>query len=173
MKTLKYTLTVLALFCMLLTVDAQTYSEPQQPEIESFQSKASALSFISSQNQQAARSTETTTGSSVFINQIGSNNDAQIKVNATTSFLNVLQNGLSNLMLVDVTAAEINQNLTQNGESNRFYSFSNNPASIQNMEVLQNGVNQDITVYGGNSLSENLKINMQGNDRSIIVRNFN
>ncbi len=173
MKTLKYTLTFLALFCMLVTVDAQTYSVPQASEIESFQSNASALSFISSQNQQTARSNQAATGSSVFINQIGSNNEAQVKVNAANSFVNLLQNGLSNLMLVDVTAAEINQNLTQNGESNRFYNFSNNPSAIQNMEILQNGINQDITIFGSNSLSENIKINMQGSDRSLIVRNFN
>jgi hypothetical protein len=173
MKTLKHTLTVLALFFMLVTVDAQTFSEPQQPEIESFQSSASALSFISSQNQQAARSNQATSGSSVFINQIGSNNDAEIRVNAPTSFVNVLQNGFSNEMLVDITALDITQNITQNGESNRYYNFSNNPAAVQNMEVLQNGINQDITVFGSNSLSENLKIYMQGSDRSIIVRNFN
>jgi hypothetical protein len=173
MKTLKHTLTVLALFCMLVTVDAQTFSEPEQPEIESFQSRASALSFISSQNQQAARSNQATSGSSVFINQIGSNNDAEIRVNAPTSFINVLQNGFSNEMLIDITASDITQNITQNGESNRYYNFSNNPTAVQNMEVLQNGINQDITVFGSNSLSENIKINMQGNDRSIIVRNFN
>ena len=173
MKTLKYTLTVLALFCMLVTVDAQTYSVPQPSEIESFQSKASALSFISSQNQQAARSNQATTGSSVFINQIGSNNDAQIKVSANSSFVNALQNGFSNLMLIDVTAFDITQNITQNGESNSFYNFSNNPSAIQNMEILQNGINQDITIFGSNSLSENIKITMQGSDRSLIVRNFN
>ncbi len=173
MKTLKHTLTVLALFCMLVTVDAQTFSEPEQAEIESFQSRASALSYISSQNQQAARSNQATSGSSVFINQIGSNNDVEIRVNAPSSFVNVLQNGFSNEMLIDITALDITQNITQNGESNRYYNFSNNPAAVQNMEVLQNGINQDITVFGSNSLSENLKIYMQGSDRSIIVRNFN
>lgn len=173
MKTLKYTLTVLALFCMLMTVDAQTFSVQQESEIESFQSKASALSFISSQNQQAVRSNQAATGSSVFINQIGSNNDAQVKVNATNSFVNLLQNGFSNLTLLDLTALNISQNITQNGENNRLYNFSNNPASIQNMELLQNGINQDITIFGSNSLSENIKITMQGSDRSLIVRNFN
>lgn len=173
MKTLKYTFTVLALFCMFMTVEAQTFSETQGPEIESFQSKASSLSFISSQNQQAARSSQVTTGSSVFINQIGQNNDAQISVKATNSFINLLQNGLSNTTLIDVTAFEVNQNITQNGDDNRLYNFSNNPSALQNMEVLQNGNNQDITVFGSNSLSENIKITMQGNDRSLIVRNFN
>ncbi|MEX0996501.1 MAG: hypothetical protein WDZ45_05605 [Flavobacteriaceae bacterium] len=173
MKTLKHTLTVLALFCMLMTLEAQTFSESQQAEIESFQSKASAFSFISSQNQQTARSNQVTEGSSVFINQVGENNDAQVSVNATNSFVNLLQNGFSNLTLLDLTALDITQNITQNGENNRLYNFSNNPSAIQNMEIIQSGINQDITIFGSNSLSENIKINMQGNDRSLIVRNFN
>ncbi|MCR9183493.1 MAG: hypothetical protein NXH73_11265 [Flavobacteriaceae bacterium] len=173
MKTLKSTLTILALFFLLLTVDAQTFSDSQQAEIESFQSKASAFSFISSQNQQTTRGNQAANGSSVFINQIGSNNDAQVKVNAANSFVNLLQNGFSNLTILDLTAFDITQNITQNGENNRLFNFSNNPASIQNMEVLQNGINQDITIFGSNSLSENIKINMQGSDRSLIVRNFN
>ncbi len=173
MKTLKSTLTILSIFCLLLTGEAQTFSDTQQAEIESFQSKASAFSFISSQNQQTARSNQATTGSSVFINQIGSNNDSQVKVNAANSFVNLLQNGFSNLALLDLTAFDITQNITQNGENNRLYNFSNNPSAIQNMEILQSGINQDITIFGSNSLSENIKINMQGSDSSIIVRNFN
>lgn len=172
MKTFKYSLTVLTLFCMLTTVSAQTFSEPET-EIDSFHSKASVLSFKSSQNQQNTSSNQPTSSSSVFIDQIGSNNDAEIRVTAQTSFLNILQNGFSNTMLIDATALEITQNIIQNGEDNRFYNFSNNPSAVQSLEVIQNGVNQDITVFGSNSLSEKLKINMQGNDRSIIVRNFN
>mgnify|MGYP003629966842 CR=1 FL=1 len=171
MKTLKYISTVLALFCILVTADAQTFSEQSEPEIESFQSNASALSFIASQNQQAA--SQTTSGSSVFINQVGENNDAQIDVQARNSLINIFQSGMSNLTLIDVSAFEITQNITQNGEENRFYNFSSNPSALQNMEVIQNGVNQDITVFGENSLSENMKINMQGNDRSLVIRNFN
>lgn len=173
MKALKYTFTLLALFCVLVTADAQTFLEAQEPEIESFQSNASALSFLASQNQQAARSSQATSGNSVFINQIGDNNDAQIEVKALNSLVNIFQSGISNLTLVDVTALETTQNITQNGEENRFYNFSNNPSALQNMEVIQNGINQDITVFGENSLSENMKINMQGSDRSLIIRNFN
>lgn len=173
MKTLRFYLTFLAFIFMFMTVDAQTFSEPQQPEIESFQSRASALSFISSQNQQAARSNQAATGNSVFINQIGENNDAAINVNALNSLINILQNGVGNLTMVDIKAFDVTQNINQNGEENRFYNFSNNPEAIQNLEIIQTGINQDITIFGENSLSEKIKINMQGNDKSLVIRNFN
>ena len=41
------------------------------------------------------------------------------------------------------------------------------------IEVNQRGNNQNLTLFGGNSISEKLKVSMQGQNQTIIVRNLN
>lgn len=111
--------------------------------------------------------------SSVFITQIGDNNTINSYTISQINNSVFVQNGDYNSILVMSSAAEINQRISQTGQSNYFQSYSNNPFSTQNIKINQQGINQDITVFGENSMSQNMTINMQGNDTSIIVRNFN
>jgi len=133
----------------------------------------SNIEYLHIINTQQSLGANDTSSSSVFITQIGDNN---IINSFTVSEINnsvFVQNGDQNNILVLSTAAEINQRISQTGQNNYFQSYSNNPYSTQNIKINQQGINQDITVFGDNSMSQNMTINMQGNDTSIIVRNFN
>lgn len=171
MKTFNTLLTTLITVFMLNSVSfqAQTYAETPESTDESYRSNTAIQSFIASQN---SGNNQTATRSSVFVDQVGNNNESFVRYQANNATINLVQRGFSNSTLIDVVANEITYSIIQNGNQNRVFNLSNNPALNQNMDIIQNGVNHDLTIYGSNSLSENIKINMQGSDRSIIVRNF-
>ena len=126
-------------------------------------------------NSQTATSTNVSQqvqGSSVYINQIGENNQILSVTTATRENSTFTQYGNSNSITVSAVAQELNQQILQVGEANHLQNYSYNPSGNQNLQVSQQGINQDITIFGENSMSENMKINMQGNDSFIIIRNF-
>lgn len=128
--------------------------------------------LLNNQTSFSGFNTQETQGNSVFISQIG--NDNQIISVATTDKENssFTQIGNSNSIYISAVAKELNQQILQVGEANYLQNYSFNPSVNQNIQVSQQGINQDITIFGENSMSENMIINMQGNDSFIIIRNF-
>lgn len=109
----------------------------------------------------------------VFIDQIGNGNDATVKTIAKTSEINIKQKGDNNEVFLGIIANSINESVFQTGNNNHFTDFSLTRGN-HNMELLQSGNHQNLIWYGGNSISEELKVNMTGNtSSSIIIRNFN
>lgn len=114
-----------------------------------------------------------TENSSIFILQVGTDNIIETSANSTDIELAMNQNGSNNVIRMVDNADRINVSVTQNGDQNTFtkYNFFNN--TIVNSSFIQNGNNQDINVFGENSISETMKITMTGDGHSLIVRNFN
>ncbi|MCC4212818.1 hypothetical protein [Leeuwenhoekiella parthenopeia] len=116
---------------------------------------------------------EQTENSNIFIVQVGLSNLIETSVESSNVDLAFNQNGLNNTISMIDRANEINISVIQNGNQNTFakYNFFNN--TVVNSTFIQNGNNQDINIFGGNSISEAMKITMTGDGQSIIVRNFN
>lgn len=105
--------------------------------------------------------------------QYGNKNSLDVKITAKTHDLTYAQLGDKNNIDVDVQGYDVQQNVIQAGDNNTFSQYTNNPFVNQNMEVHQNGTNLDVTVFGENSMSKDMRIYMEGSDRNIIINNFN
>lgn len=176
MKTIIVILLIFFNVFGLEKIQAQNYIlSSNEEELESFQNKASTLNFLSSQNSFANQNRNLLASKSVsiFIEQIGAGNSLVANTRSKTSDFTFSQNGDSNNIYLDINATTISQNITQTGNKNQFLNITTNLFGLHSAEVFQNGNNQDITLYGNNNLSSKIKIYMQGNDKSVIVRNFN
>jgi hypothetical protein len=157
-------------------IQAQNYINSYiEEELESFQNKASTLNFLSSQNPfvNQNKNIAVSNSGSIFIEQIGSGNSLVANTRSKTSDFAFSQSGDTNTIYLDINATSISQNIIQTGSKNQFLNITTNLFGLHSAEIVQNGNNQDITLYGNNNLSNKIKIYMQGNDKSLIVRNFN
>ncbi len=107
----------------------------------------------------------------IEIFQSGSDNNIDINVASESSDIRVLQNGSGNQINLDVTAKRIEARVVQNGEDHLLSSFSEGTEVFQ-LNTLQQGSNTEIITHGENTISEKIDINLIGNDRSVIIRNF-
>lgn len=111
--------------------------------------------------------------SSVYVNQIGDYNSLFSNTNTTHDQSIYNQIGNYNSVDVSVKSNVVNQNVEQLGNGNSFENYSYNSFNRQEVEVMQKGNNIDIQVFGSNSMSEGMKILVTGNDKAVIVRNYN
>ncbi len=172
MKSIKFFLFIFILAVGI--VNAQTYTTQSGTDaLDAFNSKTSQLGFLSSQTQQNYFNNAATASNNVFIRQVGDGNNASVSSRTADGDINVLQNGSDNDLYVDISAETIKQTIVQNGDNNSIY--HTNPFRLQSHEsqILQNGNNQNLEWFGENSLSEKMKISMQGENQSVIVRSFN
>ncbi len=109
----------------------------------------------------------------IFIEQIGNDNLVTTNTKSSTSKIDLTQNGNQNNIYLDVAAKTIEEKVLQDGNNNYFLDFSPYGVDFHSVDVVQQGNNQNITVFGGNAISEKIKISMQGNSKTVIVRNFN
>ena len=161
------------IYIRLLFLLAFATSWAQQEETENSPlglSTSEYFHFISS--QQVAVKSATTSNSSVFVTQIGDYNSLTTQVTTLTDQSVYTQIGDNNHILVLAETKSLNQSIQQQGEGNYFQSYGNDPYANHSIQVNQNGINQDITVFGNNSMSDKMIINMNGTDSSLIVRNF-
>jgi len=106
---------------------------------------------------------------SAVITQIGNQNNNQNTIIANQSFIQVYQNGHFNSTNIYRVEAEVNEFIFQNGNGNTIHEMSiGNYNTIEN-QYIQNGNNNRITSFGSNTISESLKIQINGNNASVIV----
>jgi len=132
--------------------------------------------------------------SSVFIRQIGSNNEivtASNSINSNFEFnqngndnsirsINtgdnvnefVFQQGDSNNFTNDNTISNANTRVLQNGNSNSFLNFSFGNVNETTLDITQNGNNLTFEKFGTNALTNSLQFVQEGNARNITVRSF-
>lgn len=150
---------------------AQSEEDVVPENLNSFSDESSALNFLSSQSG-IVQDKNSAKGNSIYINQIGEENSIQTNITSNTTDVIFVQEGNWNTILLDVSGEIIKNKIIQTGDSNNLLNISNKFSGSQNFNVIQNGNNQDVTIYGSNSMSESLKINMTGDFKSVIVRNF-
>jgi len=160
------------IYCLLLligfglSVHAQTYNEENASEIESINKESISNNLLSSQTPNEVVPQD----NSIFINQIGNYNEITASLQTQKSSLQLTQQGNYNTTGLYVRASEVNQTVVQSGDDHRYVNFSD--TEIQNLEVLQTGTGQNLIMHGDNSISDNLKIRMNGNGQSVTIRNF-
>lgn len=89
------------------------------------------------------------------------------RINSTNAN-QVVQIGDYNLVNVESQQVQVQQT----GEHQLLYYTETSKLTPSNLNVNMEGVNNYIEVYGNNSIMENMTINHQGNDKSIIIRNY-
>lgn len=137
-----------------------------------FSGKQNSLNTLSKfsvlDNKNAVNSTSQ---NSVFIQQIGSDNQVRTFVNSTNSTINLNQNGSDNFIFLDKTANQINQFVLQQGTNNNVVDFNLATDNPINTNFTQTGNNLNIINIGANSISKELTVNQSGNSGSVIILN--
>jgi len=108
----------------------------------------------------------------VFITQVGDDNDVISTTKSFESSITILQNGTENNTFLNIDSKKIEQTVIQNGNNNNYLDYSPYESLERNATINQTGNNQNLTMYGNNTLSQNIRISMQGQGQSIIIRNF-
>jgi hypothetical protein len=108
----------------------------------------------------------------VYINQVGLNNiiNSEIKGESTNS--TYIQNGSSNNIDLRITARSYRNNIGQIGDYNNVFENIHSPSANISLNLTQNGRRNHFERHGSNSIGDKLEFTMNGNDKSIIVRNF-
>jgi len=177
MKTIQKTILLITLFTWTISM-AQTYKEtdllndPNGSDLGFFMSQ---LDFSTSNNTAKPVDNRhyTVGGNNVYIAQIGMDNKATVISSSEVSDIRVGQNGNNNQIHFQASASNIETSLLQNGDNHGVY--YSNPFYIDNhkSQITQQGNNQNIEWYGGNTISEKMEVSMKGANQSIIVRNYN
>ena len=108
----------------------------------------------------------------VFINQIGDRNQVYTSVRAQENKSVYIQNGNFNNIYSNVSAKTFTSSIVQNGDRHKAFNFVNSPGEEISLELNQQGKNHHFEQFGSNSIGNNLKFQMNGDSRSLIVRNF-
>ncbi len=162
-----------ALFFLIIVITFQVgFSQVQIQEKRT--NTINNQEFLWIQNIENSRVSKTfTASSSVFINQLGDNNTIDVKSQSEISNVNLFQSGYQNNIYLDVIAENIDESITQVGNNNTVIDFSTYGVDQHQLDISQTGNNQNLTWFGGNSIAENMKVTMQGESKTVIVRNFN
>lgn len=99
------------------------------------------------------------------------------KVHPETLMLNALNNTQGTYIVQtgnynDVTIEAQQMQVNQTGDHQLLYYTETSKLEPSNMNINMEGANNYIEIYGNNSIMENMSINVQGNDRSVIIRNY-
>lgn len=125
---------------------------------------------ISSRGFVVVKAPQTT--SNIYIEQIGINNAINTFIDAEESAVSYQQYGDSNEIDLDVVVKKLEEQIVQFGDDNYIFERVYNPSLSSQLQVQQAGDNLTLEKYGVNSLSERMRISMQGNGRTLIIRNF-
>jgi len=111
-------------------------------------------------------------GNSVYVQQVGSYNIANIKTRTYASEINLLQDGDYNDTNLDYTANSAVAELVQNGNNNRIKDFVNNPNADISLDLVQDGNYLNFEREGVNELTKSLKFRQSEASPNIIVRSI-
>lgn len=112
------------------------------------------------------------TGNSVYVQQIGSYNVANIKTRTNASEINLVQDGDSNDTDLDYTANTAVADLIQSGNNNKIKDFVNSPDADISLDLVQDGNYLNFERDGVNELTKSLKFRQTEASPNIIVRSF-
>ena len=172
MKTTFKILIIVSMLFLGNVVIAQTFKTTDAAiSISGLSTVSSQENFLSNQGN-VTNQNQTTNSNSVYLSQIGDDNNLSSTTKTLESNIVVLQNGNQNNTVLKLSSDNLMETVFQNGNNNTFLDYSLLKTDIRNVEVNQTGDNQNLTMYGSNSLSEKMKVSMNGNGQSIIIRNF-
>ncbi|MRI02087.1 hypothetical protein GH721_16195 [Kriegella sp. EG-1] len=138
---------------------------------------ASLVSDVGLENLQSVSQVQSNVpqaaSNAVYIQQIGSNNNSAVQTQTDYSTISLVQNGNANNADINVAAKTFSTNVLQNGNNNFLLEYGNAPSLNLERNIIQNGNEQNVVIFGSNTLTEKIQLNLQGNAKSITIRNFN
>lgn len=112
------------------------------------------------------------TYSNVQIQQIGNNNNIVSSNRSNNAGINLVQQGNKNQIGLNLSSKTIDENVFQSGYNHSFIDVNSNSSIMHSSNVIQQGANQNLLMYGNNSMANNMFINMRGSNQTVIVRNI-
>lgn len=128
------------------------------------------LAFLSSSSMMLLAQSH---NSSVYVTQMGQYNTVWSNIKADQAVLDYSQLGDNNYIQVEAAASQVSQIVSQIGDSNSFQNYAFRDFNTQGIELLQKGSNNDVQIFGSNSISQGMKIQVSGSYKTILVRNYN
>lgn len=173
MKAIFKILVVITTLFLGNIVVAQTFKTMNNTssKISSFDTQSSQENFLLNQGN-AIYENVTSDSNSIYVTQIGDNNNLGSTTKSLESNIVIIQDGNQNTTFLDLNSSKLTESVVQKGENNTFLDYSMFKSTIRNVEINQTGGNQTLTMFGSNSLSEKMKVSMQGQNQSIIIRNY-
>lgn len=168
---------ILASVLLMPVVSGQTYTEEgssfdgdkkMTPSENMSPEMLANLGLLSAPNPKNA----TVQGNSVYVQQIGSFNNAQIQTRTNASEINLLQNGDYNDANLDYTANTAVADLIQNGNNNRIRDFVDRLDADVSLDLIQEGNHLTFEREGVNELTKSLKFRQTEASPTLIVRSF-
>lgn len=165
-----YTVTVFLLFVQVSKAqDEEENIGFNQYSSSVFDSKQNALNLVSKIPSSAP--TQAFIPSGILIQQIGDFNSFAANLKTENVSISLSQNGNDNSVVLDKEAKSISQKILQEGNNNQITDFTYYSKYDVNMQMIQQGSNQNIQSYGTNSLSKDMTVTQTGNGASVIIIN--
>lgn len=169
MKTLNLILSVIIFISLVNIASAQTYTGNATDAINGLPNTSSQFNLIASQQNIKPQ----TISNSATVKQIGDYNTILSVTKSNSSDIQLTQIGNNNGIDLNVEANNINENVLQVGKDHTFLDYSGKSGQFHAANIYQLGANQNLILLGGqNSISNNMKVTMQGRNQTIIVRNL-
>ena len=175
MKNLKLFIFFLCVSGVFLNLNAQGIINDKKDLSPSFDNNQQQFNFFSQQINEASRAAiMNVANNGVFINQIGAANTTNITTQSQISDIKLTQLGNSNQIDLNLKATIIDYSVTQLGNNNLLLEYNTfNDKRLIQRTVQQNGDNQNLIIHGNNGIVDKMKINMNKDSRSLIIRNSN
>ena len=164
-------LTALVTISSVGMVVGQTYKNVEITPRTVAGSTANQLSLYTSQFLKSTAPSTNSVSNAVFIRQVGNNNQFTSNVSSVFSKVTAFQEGNNNEAYVQLNAVGVEETVFQRGNNNTFYDIGSDLKLYHRGQVIQQGANQRLLILGNNSLSDRMRVNMQGNNQSVIIRN--
>lgn len=108
----------------------------------------------------------------VFINQIGENNFADTYYGDENSTQFITQMGDGNYTLMELNTVQIKADILQRGTNNTYSDYGLVEKATLEIKLSQQGDNLSFERFDTNSKKNDIQVNMQGVDKTVIVRSF-
>lgn len=111
-------------------------------------------------------------GNAIMIQQLGNLNAAYTNIASSSATINIVQRGNSNTAALQLKGQNINENIIQLGSNNSVKDYAFGTVNTHGLQLLQRGTNLSFERIGFNSTSSQIRVQMQGNSKSVIIRSF-
>lgn len=156
------------------SVTAQSSEDEMSKNLRALPAYNEGLNLINSQILQVnTQQLLNSAGNNINISQIGNGNLSDIVSFSENSTIALQQIGNGNTSVLEVRALSIDYELSQRGADNYMAEYSNAPNIELYRGFSQTGDRNNLIIHGANTLTKDLKLNIQGNAKTVIIRNFN
>ena len=111
-------------------------------------------------------------GNNVYIQQIGQGNIINSSISSSDAMVNLDQRGDENEISLNVNAGKVEYNVVQTGNNNYLQDHTFKPQETAQLNLRQEGNENEVIKYGANSITNKMEFNIEGNSKLLIIRSF-